>query len=83
VTDHELKSVFADEMQKLGVDVSTESGRAQFRADMAWSRASRERCEKIVGAGILFIVGGVLSIIGGWLLHGMYQTFSKYATPAG
>jgi hypothetical protein len=71
------KAVFIDEMQQLGVDLSTVAGREQFRADIAWARQSRMRCEKVLGAALIVTVGGVFSIIGGWLLHSLAQTIGK------
>lgn len=68
-------------MERLGVDYMTEEGRRDFRKDSEWSRANRRRCERVFGAVLLVIVGGVVSLAGKALLDGIQLMFSRGPGP--
>lgn len=61
---YEEEKVIADELQKLGIDISTEEGRSDFRNTIAWAKKSKDRCEKVTGYVVLVIIGGVLTTLG-------------------
>jgi hypothetical protein len=63
------------EFEKLGIDITTEEGRREFRETMTWARTNRARCEKLAGYTILLVVGGIASLVGAWVLSGAQNFF--------
>lgn len=47
--DEEIAKYLNNEMQKLGVDLTTEGGRRDFRETMQWARTNKARCDKFAG----------------------------------
>lgn len=68
---------FIDEMQKAGLDLSTQEGRDRFRASFFWVEEQRLRCEKMTGGLLLILAGGVLSALGVWLWDGLLHAINK------
>lgn len=64
-----------NEFQKLGIDVTTEDGRRDFRETMMWARSSKKRCEKSVGYTVMIVIGGMGSLVGAWVLTGAKKFF--------
>lgn len=82
MTDQERAIVrgMADEFEKLGIDISTETGRREFRETLLWARQNKQRCEKLAGYTVLLVVGGIASLIGAWILNGA-RTFFQVPSP--
>jgi hypothetical protein len=68
--NEEVVDELASQLERLGIDITTEAGRSEFRDDMRWAKQNRKRCEKVFGATVLVIIGGTATLLGNWLLTG-------------
>ena len=72
--DEQVAAALQNELEKLGIDITTEQGRDDFRKTMFWAKQNRQRCEKASTGIILIVLGGVLTVLGSWLMSG-FQKF--------
>lgn len=68
--DTAIAKEIANQLEKLGIDITTAEGRESFRDDLRWAQQNRKRCEKVFGATVLIVIGGTLSLLGAVLLSG-------------
>jgi hypothetical protein len=66
----EIVEELTSQLERLGIDITTEQGRGEFRDDIRWAKQNRKRCEKVFGATVLVIIGGTATLLGNWLLQG-------------
>lgn len=76
-----IARIMTNELEKLGIDITTEQGRRDFRETLLWARQNKARCEKIAGYSIMLIIGGVATVIGGWLITGAKGFFGDPPSP--
>ena len=76
--DAAIAKEIASQLEKLGIDISTQEGRDNFTDDIKWARQNRKRCEKVFGATVLIVIGGTLSLIGAFILSGAHTFFKGY-----
>ena len=65
------------ELEAAGIDLSSPDARRSFRDDIVWAHQMRRRCEKVASYALLVVAGGALTVIGGWLVTGAKEWFSK------
>lgn len=70
-------SALVKDLEASGIDISTAESRKSLRDDIVFAHTNRRRCEKIAGYALIVIVGGVLTVIGGWVLSGFHDWTSK------
>lgn len=70
-------SDLAKELEMAGIDLSTPDARRSLRDDIVWAHTMRKRCEKIGGYALLVVAGGVLTIIGSFLVAGFHDWIKK------
>lgn len=68
--------ILTNELEKLGIDITTETGRRDFRETFLWARQNRARCEKVAGYGLILVIGGAATVVGGWMINGAKTFFS-------
>ena len=74
MNDAETVQILKNELEKLGIDITTEEGRADFRANIKWSRDNRRRCESSSRHALFLLIGGTM-----W---GVGQILWSYLKPA-
>lgn len=65
------------DLEAAGIDISSADSRKSLRDDIVFAHTNRKRCEKIAGYAILVVVGGVMAVIGGWIVVGMKDWVGK------
>lgn len=56
--------LMGSELEKLGIDLSTEEGRATFRRNIEWAQENRVRCEQYRSHFFLLMIGSVAGGVG-------------------